>query len=570
MSSDIVLTSALRNNLLSLQSTQRLIDQTQLRLATGLKVNSALDNPQSFFTAQTLNDRAGDLSRLLDSINLSIRTIEEANTGVESLRTLVDQAESVVNSARDELAASDGVARALGNVDLRDVGALVANTTIEANDEIDIVTTDDSGTQITQTVVILAGDTAETVAAKITNQFADNQNGEVTAEITDEGFFSIQSTDGRSFRLTTDTVAGGADLTVAKFAELGLGNLVESENDGAGVTTQVGATVVAGNTITSLSLYETAGATDLAESGDLLTGTYFDQDSTSVFSGFGVGDTIGFSIDDGSGTAITVTYTVTAGSTFQDLVNSINADTQAIPASDFIEANFDDATGTLSFTSVSDDVESFQIIIDDAGATGINTFNIGLGDPSGNLNALTATGAGNTADETFTFNNSSQALDDFAADYNEIRNQIDQLVQDASFRGVNLLNGDDLTTFFNEDNTNSLVTQGGNFTSGGLGLVEATFRNSDNIEATSTQVSNAQTSVRSFGNSIANDLAIVTARRNFTESTINTLRAGADDLTVADQNEEGANLLALQTRQALGTTSLSLASQSQQDVLRLF
>jgi flagellin-like hook-associated protein FlgL len=76
--------------------------------------------------------------------------------------------------------------------------------------------------------------------------------------------------------------------------------------------------------------------------------------------------------------------------------------------------------------------------------------------------------------------------------------------------------------------------------------------------------------VRNFGQSIANDLAIIQTRRDFTEQTINTLNAGADDLTVADQNEEGANLLALQTRQALGTTSLSLAAQSQQSVLRLF
>jgi flagellin-like hook-associated protein FlgL len=76
--------------------------------------------------------------------------------------------------------------------------------------------------------------------------------------------------------------------------------------------------------------------------------------------------------------------------------------------------------------------------------------------------------------------------------------------------------------------------------------------------------------VRSFGSTLANNLSIIQARRDFTESTINTLQAGADDLTVADQNEEGANLLALQTRQTLGVTSLSLASQSQQAVLRLF
>ena len=76
MVSEVTLAPALRNNLLSLQNTQRLIDDTQLRLATGLRVNSALDNPQNFFTSQSLNNRASDLTRLLDGIlNLYKRLI---------------------------------------------------------------------------------------------------------------------------------------------------------------------------------------------------------------------------------------------------------------------------------------------------------------------------------------------------------------------------------------------------------------------------------------------------------------------------------------------------------------
>ena len=90
------------------------------------------------------------------------------------------------------------------------------------------------------------------------------------------------------------------------------------------------------------------------------------------------------------------------------------------------------------------------------------------------------------------------------------------------------------------------------------------------VDQASDEVRAALASVRSFGSTLANDLSIIQTRRDFTEETINTLTAGADDLTVADQNEEGANLLALQTRQTLGVTSLSLASQSQQSVLRLF
>jgi len=144
------------------------------------------------------------------------------------------------------------------------------------------------------------------------------------------------------------------------------------------------------------------------------------------------------------------------------------------------------------------------------------------------------------------------------------------LVEDSNYRGVNLLAGDNLTTFFNEDRDNTLRTEGVDFTSIGLGLEEGDFTNAAAVADAISQVRDSVESVRNFGQSIANDLSIVQFRRDFTEQTINTLQSGADDLVVADQNEEGANLLALQTRQALGTTSLSLAAQSQQSVLRLF
>jgi flagellin len=93
MTSDVVLTAALRSNLLSLQNTQSAIDTTQFRLATGRKVNSALDNPQSFFAAQALNNRASDLTRLLDGIGQSIQVIKAADNGVTALTKLVEQAD---------------------------------------------------------------------------------------------------------------------------------------------------------------------------------------------------------------------------------------------------------------------------------------------------------------------------------------------------------------------------------------------------------------------------------------------------------------------------------------------
>jgi flagellin len=95
--SGIVLSASVRQNLLSLQSTAALLSTTQNRLATGNKVNSALDNPTNFFTAQGLNNRAGDISSLLDSIGNGVQVLQAANTGITSLQSLVDSAKSIAN-----------------------------------------------------------------------------------------------------------------------------------------------------------------------------------------------------------------------------------------------------------------------------------------------------------------------------------------------------------------------------------------------------------------------------------------------------------------------------------------
>jgi flagellin len=95
--SGIVLSAAVRQNLLSLQSTASLLATTQNDLATGNKVNSALDNPTNFFTAQGLNNRAGDINNLLDSIGNGVQVLQAANTGLTSLQSLVDTAKSIAN-----------------------------------------------------------------------------------------------------------------------------------------------------------------------------------------------------------------------------------------------------------------------------------------------------------------------------------------------------------------------------------------------------------------------------------------------------------------------------------------
>ena len=97
--SNITLSSSVRQNLLSLQDTASLLSTTQTRLATGKKVNSALDNPTNFFTASGLDARASDIGNLLDSIGNGVQVLQAANTGITSLSKLVDTAKSIANQA---------------------------------------------------------------------------------------------------------------------------------------------------------------------------------------------------------------------------------------------------------------------------------------------------------------------------------------------------------------------------------------------------------------------------------------------------------------------------------------
>jgi flagellin-like hook-associated protein FlgL len=111
MSSGITLTAATRQNLLSLQGTADLLTQTQNRLSTGKKVNSALDDPTSFFTSQSLTGRSGDLGSLLNGISNGVQTIQAANQGITSIQKLVDSAKSTANQAlADKSAISSGKA----------------------------------------------------------------------------------------------------------------------------------------------------------------------------------------------------------------------------------------------------------------------------------------------------------------------------------------------------------------------------------------------------------------------------------------------------------------------------
>jgi flagellin-like hook-associated protein FlgL len=162
-----------------------------------------------------------------------------------------------------------------------------------------------------------------------------------------------------------------------------------------------------------------------------------------------------------------------------------------------------------------------------------------------------------------------------ATQYNAIKTQIDQLAGDSGFNGINLLdstNSTNLTVQLNERNTSSVTVNAVDSTSGGLAINNSTnnWASAADITAASTELTAALTTLRSQAQAFGSQLSTVQIRQDFTKAMVNTLQSGSDALTLADSNEEGANLLALQTRQQLSTTALSLASQASQAVLRLF
>lgn len=177
----------------------------------------------------------------------------------------------------------------------------------------------------------------------------------------------------------------------------------------------------------------------------------------------------------------------------------------------------------------------------------------------------------------------SSDLNTLESQYMNVLCQIDQLAEDSGYKGVNLLDGTTVThkIKFDEKGDSSLTMTGFDASSTGetLSLVSIAtdswvsaggVADLEQINSAITSLDTATETLRSEAQKLSTNLSTITIRQDFTQGMINTLRDGAGNLTNADMNEEGANMLMLQTRQQLGTTSLSMASQAAQSVLRLF
>ncbi len=171
-----------------------------------------------------------------------------------------------------------------------------------------------------------------------------------------------------------------------------------------------------------------------------------------------------------------------------------------------------------------------------------------------------------TTDET--------TLASYASQFNALRTQLDYLVQDSVFNGTNLLNSTTTTlqVFFNADNTTSLTISAVNNTSAGLGIAAAgnEWASTTNVKTSQSLLQTALATLRSTASSLGNNNTILNTRLDFTSTLVTTLQTASDNLVLADTNEEGANMQALQAQSQLGVIALGISGEQAQAILRLF
>ncbi len=334
-------------------------------------------------------------------------------------------------------------------------------------------------------------------------------------------YFTAATMDNRASDLSNILDNVGTAVETLKSADGALNSLIKLiENAQANVTQ-------AQNSASTITLASATGNVNFSAEADL----------GANLAGVADGDT--FTVKVGAASAVTITIDDGDGAA------ELEAKLDAI---DNIEASFD-SNGYLSIavTGTDDDLVL---------ANGTNTPLAAFGITAG----------------TFSSSDANSTRTNLANEFDDIRTQIDQLASDANFNGINLLQGDALQVIFNEDSTSSLSISGVDFDAAGLGVTTAVdnFQLDSELADKKTQLSTALETLRNQASSFGSKMSIVETRQDFTENLIGTLQNAAGNLVLADSNEEGANMLALQTRQQLSTVALSMANQADQSVLRLF
>jgi flagellin len=520
--SGIVLSASVRQNLLSLQSTAALLATTQNDLATGKKVNTALDNPTNFFTAQGLDNRASDIANLLDGIGNGVQVLQAANTGITSLQSLVSSAQSIANQV---LQSPTGYSTK-SNVSSATIPGATANNLL-GNSTAATVTGSPVNNNLSTPVPI----TGATTLSGASNTDSLTAASQLTTGDT-------LTVNGVTFTFVAGSSSGGTNIGVGDT----VAHLLSAIDAVTGATGANASSVSGGKIIlgTGTTSNLTIGGSAVAKLG-LTVGT------TNLGAPQLSGETLSINAT-GGGVPTNITFGTGPGQ-----ISTLNGLNSALAANNL--------QATISTTGVINIVTS-----NDAASSTIGTI-AGSASLSGQA-FFGATGSAPVADP-----NSQATRASLVAQYNNVLAQINTTSQDSSFNGINLLNGDTLKLVFNETGRSTLNITGVTFNDAGLSLSTLTagtdFLDSSSANKVLTSLTAASTTLRSEASSLGSNLSIVQIRQDFSKNLINVLQTGSSNLTLADTNEEAANSQALSTRQSIAVSALALANQSQASVLQL-
>jgi flagellin len=335
-------------------------------------------------------------------------------------------------------------------------------------------------------------------------------------------FFSAKSLNNRAKDLSDLKDGMGQAIQTLKAADRGIAALEKLVDQAKTIATQAKEASAQTSKIES-----TVAASTTNTAATLMTGAFT---STSIT------NTMIIAVA-GAGT-ITILHSVT--NTIQSVLDQITAA---------------DTSLTATYNTTTDKIEI-------AGTAGTHVT------VSGSAPANFGIAAGTT---TFGSTGSGSSVTDLEADFEKVMAEMNKIYQDAGYKGVNLINGNDLTVTTNENSTTQVISSA-TLTVTGIGFTAATvsWTTAANIDTSITEAKAAQSVLRTTSSGFAADLGLLTTRESFTSELIETLEAGAGLLVNASLEEESANLLALQTRQSLGTSALTFANQVQQSVLQLF
>jgi flagellin-like hook-associated protein FlgL len=342
-------------------------------------------------------------------------------------------------------------------------------------------------------------------------------------------FFTAQSLDNRASDINNLLDGIGNGVQVLQAANTGITSLQKLVDTAKSIAQQVLQAPVGYSTKSST----TSTAAITGNAADLVDGV-----------SFAAGTTLSVT-PAGGGTAVVFTFTATTSL----------ADLNAGIASAGVQASLDSAN-KLVITNTNNDTASQTLAA------------VTLGGTAGSTPATFVAPIAPVADA-----GSQATRANLVSQYNNIVAQITTTAQDASYNGINLLNGDNLKLTFNETGKSTLNISGVTFNASGLGLASLVsgtdFLDSGSANKVITALGKASDSLRSQASSLGSNLSIVQIRQDFSKNLINVLQTGSSNLTLADTNEEAANSQALATRQSIAVSALALANQSQQSVLQL-